>query len=109
MGIEVCGLFFCRNNTLASCGELFHENSDVTELTNFSLVVIERKVNNDAKKFYLPMTLKRNFMPVESSSISYNVLLNKNKEKILQMKLMGNEQSLMAAAIYGRNLRNDGV
>lgn len=109
VGIEVCGLFFCRDNTLGSCGDRFPIDAKVIEPTTFHEVSITRTIDNDPQKFYLPMTLTKSLLPINALKIDYEERLgNGQKPKTLKMTLKRQESSLMAFAIYGRNLGRDG-
>ncbi|XP_058806700.1 vanin-like protein 1 [Phymastichus coffea] len=112
VGIQVCGLFFCRDDTLASCGDRFSPNSSVINPTVFHKIEIKQIVSDRSeyrKTFYLPMTLTANLMPVDYSKIKYQNYLSEIDGTARKLSLRESESQLMAFAIYGRNLANDGA
>ncbi|XP_031777023.1 vanin-like protein 2 [Nasonia vitripennis] len=110
VGIEVCGLFFCSDDTLASCGSRFTGNSRIVQPTTFRSVAIEREIDQNKQKFYLPMTLTPSLVSIRASKISFETSPSSRDEtsKNLKMKLKKPETNLMTFAIYGRDLAKDG-
>lgn len=110
VGIEVCGLFFCRDDSLASCGNRFTGNTHIVQPTTFRSVVIEREIVEEKQQFYLPMTLTPNLIPIHASKISYEISPDGRDTtlKNLKMSLKKCERNLMTFAVYGRDLSKDG-
>lgn len=100
-------MFFCRNDTLASCSDRFDSDVQLVNPTTFKKVEIKRKTDDNIgkKKFYLPITLTTNLMPIDYSKIEW--ISEKRNEK--RISLVKNESRLLSFAIYGRNLANDGA
>lgn len=106
LGVQVCGLIICGNDSISSCGKQLDNNIKFrTTFKQFQITttVPKRKTN----LLHLPISFQVDYTPLQPEDFSLESVALENFD-ILSLSLKNTETNLMSFGIYSRNFSSDG-
>lgn len=69
--MQVCAVFACTDNTLASCGRRFGSDIPFEEKVQFDYIKVETVLRAKSKAHMMPNTLDTSLLPLNPSEFNY--------------------------------------
>ncbi|KAK0182662.1 hypothetical protein PV327_000775 [Microctonus hyperodae] len=107
VGIEVCGIIACRNNTTKSCNKRYNIVTDIVNPITFRFINIRTQVSISSNISRFPLSLTSNMDQLNVNDFIFSIFLYNATHNTIEYTLKKPSDDLMTFALYGRNFTRD--